>query len=99
MAKHIEIAGGLEPVNDGERRVLEAFVEHLPDDYRVFSNVQVALPRGERADCDLIVIHPTSVVIVEVKDYRGNVIFNEHSHYVNGEDRRNPVDTVENKAK
>lgn len=99
MAKHVEIAGGLEPVNDGERRVLEAFIEGLPSEYRVFSNVQVAGARGRVDDCDLIVITPKAVVIVEVKDLAGTVIVNEHSYYVDGEERSNPVITTEFKAK
>jgi len=99
MAKHVEIAGGLEPVNDGEKRVLQAFVERLPAEYRVFSNVQVAHKQGRIDDCDLIVLTPKAVLVVEVKDLKGSVIVNEHSHYVNGEERANPIITTEFKAK
>ena len=100
MAKHIEIAGGLPPDNAGEARVLKAFVDRLPPEYRVFSNVQVAeKKRGKIHDCDLIVIALNAVVIVEVKDLKGIVEVGERSFTVNGEDRANPIVVTEFKAK
>jgi len=99
MAKHIEIAGGLPPDNAGEARVLKALIEGLPENYRIFSNVQVAAERGRIDDCDLIVIAPRAVVIVEVKDLRGIVIVGERSFSVDGEERSNPIVVTEFKAK
>ena len=99
MAKHIEIAGGLPPDNAGEARVLKALIEGLPDNYRIFSNVQVAGERGRIDDCDLIVIAPRAVVIVEVKDLKGIVVVGERSFSVDGEERSNPIVVTEFKAK
>lgn len=99
MAKHIEIAGGLPPDNAGEAKVLKALIEGLPDNYRIFSNVQVAAERGKIDDCDLIVIAPKAVVIVEVKDLKGIVVVGERSFSVDGEERNNPAIVTEFKAK
>ncbi|SVD44284.1 uncharacterized protein METZ01_LOCUS397138, partial [marine metagenome] len=81
---------GGEPVNDGERRVIEFLCENLPDEYYIIPDIQV--PSQNQVDeIDAILVSPLAVVVLEIKDYAGRVVFRQQEHLVDGEKRRNPL--------
>jgi serine/threonine protein kinase len=86
------------PVNDGERRVLKHLKEHLSDQFELHPNLQVSVGFGQLAECDIIVIGPDCVWIIEVKDLAGTVEMEEHLFAVNGEARSHPVATTRTNA-
>jgi hypothetical protein len=89
---------GGKPVNDGERRVIAALVDQLPDGFKVIPSLEVRY--ADRNDeIDAIVVGPDVVVLIETKDYAGNVVFREQNHTVNGAKRPHPVDGIGRKAK
>ncbi|HIF21058.1 MAG TPA: hypothetical protein EYQ27_03940 [Gemmatimonadetes bacterium] len=89
---------GGEPVNEGERRVVQALVKGLPDGYFVIPSLEIRT-RTHNDEIDAVVVGPQIVVLIEVKDYRNNVIFREREHLVDGERRPNPIDKTLQKAR
>lgn len=99
MSAQIVLApGNPGPVNDGERRVLEYLASILPSTFELHPNLQVAVDRGQLAECDIIVFGPDCMWVVEVKDLAGEVDIDEHTFTVNGEPRAHPVHLTRLKA-
>ena len=86
-------------VNEGERRVVRALVDGLPDDYRVVPSLEVRHGDDQNDEIDAIVVGPQVVTLIETKDYSGNVIFREQGHTVDGAKRAHPVDSISRKAR
>lgn len=86
-------------VNEGERRVVRALVDGLPDDYRVVPSLEVRHGDDQNDEIDAIVVGPQVVVLIETKDYSGDVIFREQGHTVNGAKFASPVDGIGRKAR
>jgi serine/threonine protein kinase len=99
MARLIEPEGGEGPVNEGERRVVRAFAERLPDDYIVIPNFEISEPGGQRFEYDIAVVAPHGVYVVEVKDWRGRIVGDTAAWMVNGRYRKSPISLTERKAK
>lgn len=79
-----------EPVNDGERRVVDRLAEELPDDFFIVPYIQIH-HRDRVDEIDAIIVAPFGVIVVEIKDYSGKVAFEEQQHLVNDERRKNPI--------
>ena len=95
----IHLALGNEgPVNEGERSVLTFLAENLPEHFELHPNLQISVGRGDLVECDIVVLGPDCVWIVEVKDLAGKVTVEEHEFWVNGEPRRHPVAQTRLKA-
>ena len=87
------------PVNDGERRVLRWLRDKLSDEFELHPNLTISVDGGtKQVECDIIVVGPDCVWVVEVKDLAGVVDVGEHDFTVNGEFRRHPVDATRLKA-
>jgi len=99
MARLIEVPGNAGPINDGERRVVKALVEGLPDGYWVAANVELAEPSGQSFDYDAIVVAPHAVYVIEIKDWRGRIVGDEREWQVNGDVRRAPILPTQRKAR
>ena len=82
---------GGEPVNEGERRVVVRLAKELPDEFVIIPSIQIPYRLGDVHEIDAIVLTPFAVVVVEIKDYRGSVVFEEQRHVVNDEERPNPI--------
>lgn len=66
-----------QPVHDAEARGLQALVRALPDNYWVFSNLELASDRrGQTFEHDAIVLAPHAVFTVELKSWGGRVVGN-----------------------
>ena len=64
----------------GERRVIEALAA-LDDSYYVFWNVRVAgHPGGQPTQLDLVVVGPTGIFLVEVKNWSNEYASNPHQN-------------------
>jgi len=99
MAKVILGPGNSGPVNDGERRVIQWLEKQLPADFELYPNLTIAVDNGSnQVECDIIVLGPDCVWIVEVKDLAGRVIIGEHEFMVDGEPRSHPVSDTRLKA-
>jgi serine/threonine protein kinase len=65
------------PVHDAERRGIEALVRLLPDNYTVFSNLELATDRrGQTFEHDAVVVAPHAVFTVELKSWGGHIAGN-----------------------
>ena len=70
-ARHVPIGT---PVHDAEARGIQALVRALPDNYWVFSNLDLASDRrGQTFDHDAIVLAPHAVFTVELKSWGGRI--------------------------
>ena len=99
MARVIVPPGNPGPVNDGERRVLRWLRDKLSDEFALHPNLTISVDGGtKQVECDIIVVGPDCVWVVEVKDLAGVVNVGEHDFTVNGEFRRHPVDATRLKA-
>jgi serine/threonine protein kinase len=66
-----------EPVHDAERRGIQALVRALPDNYWVFSNLELASDRrGQTFEHDAIVLAPHAVFTIELKSWGGRIVGN-----------------------
>ena len=72
MAKWTKIRPNL---NDGERKVAEWLRDHLPDDYQIFSSVNLYQNRKNH-DVDILVLAPHGLYVVEVKRLSGKITGN-----------------------
>ncbi len=82
---------GGEPVNEGERRVITQLADELPDDFTIVPDIQIPYRHHQVDEIDALVITPFAVIVVEIKDLKGRVVFDEQQHRVNGEVRPNPI--------
>lgn len=65
------------PVHDAEARGIQALVRALPDNYWVFSNVELGSDRrGQTFEHDAIVLAPHAVFTVELKSWGGRIVGN-----------------------
>ena len=95
----VHLAAGNEgPVNEGEQAVLAFLAKNLPDHFELHPNLQISVGRADLVECDIVVLGPDCVWIVEVKDLAGQVKVDEHEFWVNGEPRRHPVAQTRLKA-
>jgi serine/threonine protein kinase len=69
MAKVIPIG---KPTNDSERRAIAHLRDHLPANYAVLHNLEIA-QGAEIFEIDLILLAPHCVFVVDVKGTQGNV--------------------------
>jgi serine/threonine protein kinase len=61
-----------EPENESERKAFEYLRDNLPDDYKLFTNLEIK--QGvEIYEVDLIIIAPHSVYVVDIKNWHGNI--------------------------
>ena len=81
---------GGEPVNEGERRVIAQLAGELPDNFTIVPDLQIPY-RHQVDEIDALVITPFAVIVVEIKDLKGRVVFEEQQHRVDGEVRPNPI--------
>ena len=66
-----------EPVHDAEARGIQALVRELPDNYWVFSNIELASDRrGQTFEHDAVVLAPHAVFTVELKSWGGRIVGN-----------------------
>jgi serine/threonine protein kinase len=66
-----------QPVHDAEARGIQALVRALPDNYWVFSNLELASDRrGQTFEHDAIVLAPHAVFTVEIKSWGGRIVGN-----------------------
>ena len=56
----------------GERNAVK-YVRLLPDSYTVFSNLSLAY-RDKKSEMDLVIVGPTGVFIVEIKNQNGTIV-------------------------
>ena len=96
MAKVVPIG---QPVNDVERDAIAFLRDHLPNNYTIFHNVEIAEPGRAPQEYDMIVIGEHAIYAVEVKGYRGRVTGNKRDWYVAGRHRRSPLPTTFQKAR
>ena len=65
------------PVHDAEARGIQALVRALPDNYWVFSNLELATDRrGQTFEHDAIVLAPHALFTVELKSWGGRIVGN-----------------------
>ncbi|GDX78547.1 hypothetical protein LBMAG42_03580 [Deltaproteobacteria bacterium] len=73
-ARHV--AKGL-PAHDGEARGIRALVAGLPDNYVVYSNIELATgQRAQTYEHDAVVVAPHGVFAVELKSWGGTITGN-----------------------
>jgi serine/threonine protein kinase len=69
-----------EPENESERLAIQYLKGHLPDNYRLYTNLEI--PRGRQLyEVDLIVVAPHAVYIVDVKGVYGRVEVDDNDWY------------------
>lgn len=99
MAKLLTLPGS-EPENEGERLVIEYLTQNLPKTHTLIPNVEISAEGKPPYEYDLIVIAPHAIYVVEIKQWRGGIVGNEHTWVVAGRHQRpNPFYTTNNKAR
>ena len=69
-----------EPENESERSAIQYLKGHLPDNYRLYTNLEI--PRGRQLyEVDLIVVAPHAVYIVDIKGVYGRVEVDDNDWY------------------
>lgn len=69
-----------EPENESERLAIQYLRGHLPDNYRIYTNLEI--PRGRHLyEVDLILVTPHAVYIVDVKGVYGQVEVDDNDWY------------------
>jgi serine/threonine protein kinase len=61
-----------EPENESERKAFEYLRDDLPDDYKLFTNLEIKQV-VEIYEVDLIIIAPHCIYIVDIKNWHGNI--------------------------
>lgn len=90
-------------VNAGEKRLLDYLRNHLPDDYFLIPNVEIAStnPRNNRTqywEYDLIVVAPHAIYNIENKDWKGRIEGDDNYWYINDKQKPNPLKTGRQKT-
>lgn len=98
MAEVVWLPGAQDPVNDGERRVIEYLALKLPQDYLLYPGIQV-LRGGAADDVDILLVTPYELVVIEVKDIAGHLAIDHGACYVNDERRQQPFNLTNAKAR
>jgi serine/threonine protein kinase len=66
-----------QPTHEAEARGLQALVRVLPDNYKVFSNLELPGDRpGQTFEHDAVVVAPHAVFTVELKSWGGRIVGN-----------------------
>lgn len=99
MGRLITFSGGDEPVNEGERRVVAALVQRLPDDYIIMPNAELEEPGHQTYEYDVIVIAPHAVYAIEIKDWHGDLLADPYEWLLNGQTRKSPLRLIRQKAR
>lgn len=89
------------PENESERKAIEYFARHLPDDsYTIFHNLELSTPAGQAFEYDLIIVGEYAVYSVEVKGYHGVITGNAYEWEMEwGEINHSPIPLANKKAK
>lgn len=88
------------PENDSERKAIKYLQENLPDDYTVFTNLELPSHGGLPYEYDMIIIGEYAVYSVEVKGYRGEIKGNAFEWELeSGAIYRSPIPLANKKAK
>jgi serine/threonine protein kinase len=89
-----------EPQSDSERKAIAVLAEQLPDQYRIYHNLEITNDRGHPYEYDAIVVGRYAVYVVEIKPYGGTIKGNAHDWELqSGEIRRSPIPRTNNKAR
>ena len=103
MAKIIKTHLGDDPVNAGEKRLLDYLYVKLPDNYLVIPNGEYSSKTPQGAvkywEYDAIVIAPHGIYHIENKDWNGSLFGDDFTWVVNGVERKNPHKTATLKTK
>ena len=89
MAQYWNEHGG-EPDGPGEEAVVRRLLDELPDSAVVVPGLELRY-RSDLDQIDALVITEVAVSVVVTKRYLGRVIFKEHRHIVDGEERPDPI--------
>ena len=90
-------------VNAGEKRLLDYLEIHLPDNYYLIPNVEIAStnPKNNRTqywEYDLLVVAPHGVYNIENKDWKGRIEGDDNYWYLNDRQMPNPLKTGRQKT-
>lgn len=90
-------------VNAGEKRLLDYLEVHLPDNYYLIPNVEIAStnPKNNRTqywEYDLLVVAPHGVYNIENKDWKGRIEGDDNYWYLNDRQMPNPLKTGRQKT-
>jgi len=90
-------------VNAGEKRLLDYLEVHLPENYYLIPNVEIAStnPKNNRTqywEYDLIVLAPHGIYNIENKDWKGRIEGDDHYWYLNDRQMPNPLKTGRQKT-
>lgn len=89
-----------ETINDGERRVLKALRDGLPDSWIVISNLYLRLTSATVLEIDAVVVGRDGIWLLETKDWGGKITGDAlHWRLSDGSLRDSPPASIERKAK
>lgn len=88
------------PENDSERKAINYLKDNLPDDYLVFTNLELPTRAGLPYEYDILVIGDYAVYSIEVKGYRGEIKGNAFEWELDsGVIYKSPIPLANKKAK
>jgi hypothetical protein len=89
-----------ETINDGERRVIKALRDGLPESWVVISNLYLRLTSATVLEIDAVVVGRDGIWVIETKDWGGKITGDAlHWQLADGALRDSPPASIERKAK
>ncbi|MBF2068019.1 MAG: protein kinase [Calothrix sp. C42_A2020_038] len=88
-----------QPENEAERKAFDYLRAHLPDSYKLFTNLEIS--QGvEIYEIDLIILTPHCVYVVDIKNWHGNIdIYDPNWHPDNYQPFTSPLKKLRKHAK
>lgn len=88
-----------QPENESERKAFEYLRAHLPNSYKLFTNLEIS--QGvEIYEIDLIILAPHCVYVVDIKNWHGNIdIYDPYWHPDNYQPYISPLKKLRKHAK
>ena len=71
----------------------------LPDDWLAFTNLEFVVSAGKSREIDIVLVAPTRIFIIDLKDWNGQVVAKDGAWFQNGIDRGIPVGKVVENAR
>jgi serine/threonine protein kinase len=87
-------------VHSREVKGIERLQNALPDNWLAFTNLEFVMSAGKSREIDVVLISPTRLFIIDLKDWNGQVVAKDGAWFQNGSHRgKSPVGKITENAR